>query len=255
MEIQKSLSALALIVLISGCGGGSGGEGAGSGSGGGTGGNEETPAELACGGTYTPFSVIQGTGNESPLVGQTVDITGVIHADFTGSERLDGFFVQSMDYLFDSESEASQGLFIYAPSVDEELPIGRRVVVRGEVSEGNMGTHLRNLEDLEVCDDTSDVIVTTLRFPVTESAMLERYENMAVRIENDMVVAGHHNLQRYGELYIASEMLWQPTETLAPGSQAQSQLDAFETRAIVLDDGSNEQNPDPVIYPTAEFEF
>jgi predicted extracellular nuclease len=76
------------------------------------------------------ISEIQGDGFESPYVGQYVQTTGIVTADFQGESKR-GFFLQ--DPNGDDNPATSDGIFIYDrwPYVD----VGDELLVKGYVSE------------------------------------------------------------------------------------------------------------------------
>jgi predicted extracellular nuclease len=59
---------------------------------------------------------------------------------------------------------------------------------------------------------------------------------------------------RYGEIVLATERQFQPTNLMAPGPDAVAEAEDQELSRIKVDDGRGSQNPDPAIHPNG-FEF
>jgi len=74
---------------------------------------------------------IQGSGNTSPLAGQTVTTTGIV----TGV-RSNGFFIQTPDAGADADPNTSEGVFVFTGSpVPAGAAVGNAVRVTGTVQE------------------------------------------------------------------------------------------------------------------------
>ena len=104
---------------------------------------EATPTPDAAGPALPPaypIAEIQGTGDESPLAGDTVRTTGRVTARYP-SGGLSGFYVQTGG---PDTAGASDAVFVYAPDLDAaDYPfIGASVEVAGEVSEFNGTTEI-----------------------------------------------------------------------------------------------------------------
>lgn len=115
------------------------------GSGGGT-----TPPEP----TITSIAEIQGTGESSPMSGQTVTTEGVVTAAYlTGG--LNGFHLQTggTGGPNDTTPGASDGLFVFGQNVDEStLAVGDSLRVTGRVSEFNGSTQIAPASAADVVD-------------------------------------------------------------------------------------------------------
>ena len=74
---------------------------------------------------------IQGSGNTSPLVGQSVTTTGIVTA-----LRSNGFFLQTPDATADADPNTSEGIFVFTSSAPPAAAaIGNSVNVTGTVAE------------------------------------------------------------------------------------------------------------------------
>ena len=135
---------------------------------------------------------VQGTGQRSPLLGQTVRIKGIVTADFQ-AVAAQGFYVQEQT---PSQTDASNGIFVFQgdrPTPD--VKVGDEVMVVGAVAEANDRTQL------DIDRAASSVIVNSsgnalpppieLRPPPLDAdarAYLERYEGMLVSVPRAIAV-------------------------------------------------------------------
>lgn len=79
-----------------------------------------------------PINMIQGSGNTSPLVGQSVTTDGIV----TAIRFNNGFFVQTEDALIDGDSNTSEGIFVFTSSAPPvAATVGNKVRVTGTVTE------------------------------------------------------------------------------------------------------------------------
>lgn len=249
MALKYGSVAALLAVLLTGCG--SSDDVIGGGDNGGDGGDGGGNTGLSCSATVVPITSIQGTAATSPKLGETVTVSGVVHAEFLGAKRLNGFFIQATKANFDDNAQGSQGLFIHHPA-QTTIRIGQEVVVRGVVQESNGNTQLGSIEAIAECKTGSPIVYTDIEFPIDSMATLERYEAMAVRLAGVQFVTDNSNLAVEGELLIATEVLRQPTEVVAPSSAANTYADRYQLMSIVLDDGSFVERPESVIFPPPE---
>ncbi|QSJ15508.1 ExeM/NucH family extracellular endonuclease [Nostoc sp. UHCC 0702] len=202
---------------------------------------------------------IQGSGATSPVVGQTVTIEAVVIGDFQASSGLNGFYVQ--EAVGDGDAATSDGIFIYAPnSID--VSVGQTVRLTGTVEENFNQTQLNNISGLSVVDSGA-IAPTAIDLPLTATTDLERYEGMLVTFPETLTVTDNYNLGRYGEVLLSSEeRLFTPTNFIDPSDIPSSQTENDENNVaavtaqqnannqnqILLDDGSNTQNPATVPY-------
>ncbi|MGW4424247.1 ExeM/NucH family extracellular endonuclease [Streptosporangium sp. NPDC004631] len=178
---------------------------------------------------------VQGSGDTSPLAGQTVRVEGVVTADLQETGRLGGFFLQ--DPTPDADPATSEGLFAFARSSVKDVGPGDRVVVTGKVVEFNGLTELSPVTAVDVCG-TGTVRSSRRSLPRAEGVTFEPVESMLVTFPERLTVSDHYNLGRYGEITVSSEgRLFQATDR--PGVDAA----ANERRSLLVDDGSTVENP------------
>jgi len=212
-----------------------------------------------CDSPATRVHTVQGTGISSPLlrpefrpkVGQEdIVVEAVIVGLFPGfPEGLGGFFVQEEDDDADDDPRTSEGLFVFDTANRPELRVGDRVRVRGRVSEFFGLTELSQVSNVVVCPPRGKASSSLIRLPVEDAAQWERWEGMRVSLDQPLVVTGHRNLGRFGEIEVAaSTRLEQATQRKEPGDPALELIALNARRRILLDDGSDAVRPDPIRY-------
>jgi predicted extracellular nuclease len=207
------------------------------------------PVSANCGGSATPIADIQGPGAPSPLAGQNVSIEAVVTADFGGTDGFGGFFVQQADPQRRNQPGVSEGLFVYAPKARAKA--GDLVHVTGKVEEKYGQKQLTLSGAIAVCANGQTVTPATLTLPVESANAFAAYEGMLVRLPQTLTVTDNYELGRYGSVLLSNGRLRTPTSVVPP-SQAQTQIDANARNRLILDDGSNKQNPASVPYPAPQ---
>jgi predicted extracellular nuclease len=201
----------------------------------------------------TPIYTIQGSGNTSPLVGQTVTTTGVV-TKLTNN----GFFLQ--DPTGDGDPLTSDGIFVFS-STAPTVTAGQYVRLTGLVTEFNVGsaanpdtlahrvTELTTITGLAVLGNGFSLTPALVTLPEGVNDELEHYEGMLVTLQGPLTVGQNFFQARYGQLTLsAGGRLETPTNRYRPGLQAQALADENARRRILLDDGRSTQNPNPTPY-------
>lgn len=199
-------------------------------------------AAADCGHAFTPISQVQGAGAQSPLVGSQVTVEGVVTADFSGRDRLSGFYLMSTPADADDDSATSEGLFVHltkktgARGTPAE---GQRVRLSGRVKEYHGLTELTAISALQDCGRSRQgPLRHSLVWPIDDP---ERLEGMRVAV-GALSVLSQRELARYGALGVAPERLFIPTQVLPPGPEAGA-IASRPARLLLLDDGSNKTFP------------
>ena len=194
---------------------------------------------------YTPIYDIQGSGATVALTG-TRTTQGVVVGDYEGpSPALRGFFIQ--DPAGDGNPATSDGIFVFEGSNANTVNVGDVVRVTGTAGE-NQGQSQISVGTIVNCG-TGSVTPTDVTFPVASPDFLERYEGMLVRLSQTMYVTEHFQLGRFGQVVLSSGgRLQQPTNVVAPGAPALALQDQNNLNKIILDDASQSQNPDPILF-------
>ncbi|WP_206486146.1 ExeM/NucH family extracellular endonuclease [Thalassotalea sp. G2M2-11] len=216
--------------------------------------DEQDPSEppvSALGQCYdqaTLIHEIQGETNISPLVDQSHVVEGVVSAVFSD---LNGFFMQEELTDQDDNSLTSEGIFVYHNQNTVSPNVGDVVRVIGAVSEHYGNTQVSATEDLLTCG--SDTLVASeLTLPLTDDSVLETVEGMLVVLSQTLTVVNNDSLSRYGEITVASERLYNPTQIASPGEAAMQVKADNKLKQLLIDDGRTVQNADSVPYPAPE---
>ena len=206
------------------------------------------PAAAMCGALATHLADVQGAGATSPLAGQNVEIEGVVTADYSGANGFNGFFVQQPDAQRRRLPGVSEGLFVYAPGVTARA--GDLVHLVGKVEEKYGQTQLTLATNgIASCASGHSVTPVDVTLPVADAKALSAYEGMLVRLPQTLTVSETYELGRYGSLLLSNGRLPLPTNEAPAANGAAAQAAANALNRIVLDDGSNQQNPGTVRYP------
>ncbi len=207
----------------------------------------------ACGDPATPIHVVQGSGLSSPLnLTQGVVIEGIVVGDYQASGQFGGFHLQEEDADADGDPFTSEGIFVFTST---SVTRGERVRVQGRVFEfssgGSLLTEISPVTAVQVCSSNNSVSPTVVSLPVDNLSDWEAYEGMLIEIEPDLTVTENFTLGRFGEVALSvNGRLKNPTAVTTPGISANALQDLNDRSRILLDDGNNQQNIDPTIYPT-----
>ncbi|MBP7227470.1 MAG: ExeM/NucH family extracellular endonuclease [Longilinea sp.] len=212
-----------------------------------------------CGATYTALHDIQGNGNTSPLAGNVVTTEGIVTADLQAASQWGGFFLQAIPDSEDSNPSTSEGIFAYGYLTDVNQ--GDRVRVTGTVVEytgsgssnaGKMAnmTELSNIT-VQICATGQTLPApTVVDLPNTADPAfsLEPYEGMLVTIPETLTVQQNYFQGRFGQLTLGAGGRIAQMNNITKGGGSLYDY----TRMIVLDDGSQYQNPNPMPYYAAD---
>jgi predicted extracellular nuclease len=192
---------------------------------------------------------IQGSGDASECVGDTVTIEGVVVGDYEGSSpALRGFYVQEEDQDADSDPATSEGIFVFHGNEDL-VAVGDLVQVTGEVAEFQGQTQLGFPDSLVVAGSGFSVTPTEISLPVTSADAFEAVEGMLVAAPQTLYVTEFFQLGRFGQVVVSSgDRLDQPTTVVEPGADANALQATNDLNRLIIDDGENGQNPDPIVF-------
>ncbi len=212
----------------------------GDNGGGDNGGGDDGETAGACGDPATLISAVQGTGDDSPLVGSSV----VIEAVVTG-RRDGGFFVQESIADEDSLASTSEGVFVFS---NEAVITGHQVRVLGSVTEYFGLTEINAVQDIVDCGEGTAVNQIQVSLPLAPAQTLEPYEGMLVSV-NDLLVTDINNIWRYGEIGLSNALKVQPTERFAPGTEGYDDTVAANSRNLIyVEDNSGASYPALISY-------
>lgn len=207
-----------------------------------------TTADQACGDDATPIHEAQGAGPTTPLSG-AISIEGIVVGDYQGTGQFGGYFVQEENADADGLPATSEGIFVFNAS--RPVSLGDKVRVRGNVGEFSGMTQLSSVTFALVCSvDNPAPDAADVNFPVAAIPDLEAFEGMRVSIDQELTVTETFTLFRFGEVSLSvGGRLANPTNVVDPGAPALALQDLNNRSRILLDDGDNTQNRDPVFYP------
>ena len=223
------------------------------GNGAGDGGEEPTDPglpDMACGNPASLISDIQGAGDVSPLAGENLVVEAVVTAAFNGDDGLGGFYIEAEADQRDSNPNTSEGLFVYAPG--ESVTVGQRLRIAGEVTEFGNLTELTNVTNLADCGTATLPAPVSITLPWASAGAPEAFESMRVQFDEPLTVNDNYDLARYGSLTLGSGRHFIPTSIAEPGEDAAIVEELNTLDRLILDDGSNRQNPAVVPYPSPE---
>ena len=207
------------------------------------------PPVIPCGTGDVFIHEVQGAEAASPCEGATVTIEGVVVGDYEGPRpALRGFYLQEEDADQDGDPLTSEGIFVFHGNVDA-VNVGDLVRVTGEVDEFQGQTQLRFPDALDVVGSGFSVTPTEIRLPLASADALEAVEGMLVVAPQTLYVTEMFQLGRFGQVVVSSgDRLYQPTDIAAPGAAAAAVQAANDLNRLILDDGENSQNPDPIVF-------
>lgn len=207
-----------------------------------------------CGAPATPIHQVQGTGNRSPLIGDTLTVEGIVVGDFQSGDgdrfgtNLGGYFVQEEDHDADGDPRTSEGIYVADSRTDVRL--GDLVRVTGTVLESGFITQIGRPSDVVICEsDQTLPSPAVVEFPLESVDALEAYEGMLVTFPQELVISEYFNYDRFGEIVLAwpgvdGQRVYQPTHEFAfDDRRAEQAMADMPLIRITLDDGITDQNP------------
>jgi predicted extracellular nuclease len=203
--------------------------------------------------SVTPIYDIQGSSlgvsSVSPLNGQPVVTEGIVTAKLPG---ISGFYLQ--DQVGDGNPFTSDGIFVFGSAALASVNVGDKIRLNANVTEFNTVTQLVSPSNIQVLSTGNQVIPVDIRLPENTEGDLEAYEGMLVRIISPMTASQNFFQGRYGQVTLSAEgRLTKPTNIYRPNTtEAIALTDENARRRIILDDGSNAQNPNPIPFIGAE---
>lgn len=201
-------------------------------------------ATAACNNAFTAIPDIQGTADSSPLQGQQLTTQGVVTAVVYPGSSAAGIVLRAVER---ADNAGADSLFIADNEAAAVYQAGQLLQVSGTVAEINQLTALAQISDIKVCGETAAPAPVTLQLPLAEQQNWEQLEGALLRFEQTLTVNDTYGLGRYGEITLADTRLMTATEVMTPGKDAVA-LSAVQQQRhmLVLDDGSYQQNPDPL---------
>ena len=200
-----------------------------------------------CDQDFTPIPAIQGSGASVAITG-AVTTEGVVVADYEGpSPALRGFYLQ--DPAGDGDPATSDGIFVFNGSNLNSVALGDLVRITGTAGE-NQGQSQVSVSSTNILNcGTGTVTPTDVTLPVASATHLERYEGMLTTFPQTLFVTEHFQLGRFGQVVVSSGgRLQQPTNVVDPGPAALALQAENNLNRLIVDDTTQAQNPDPIIF-------
>lgn len=196
---------------------------------------------------------VQGTGERSPHLGETVTAQGIVTAAVDGGRH--GWYLQDGG---DGDPSSSDAIFIEADGASgPPIAVGQSLRIRGTVAELDAGRGtLTALRSILVAPLTTAIDAPHAVRIGTPPADWERLEGMRVRIAAPLTIAGTHRLEKYGELVVNfGERLRTPSDAVAPGDATRAFAVDNARRTLRVDDGSTAERPETVWFLPKEIDL
>lgn len=199
----------------------------------------------ACQLPYTPIYSIQGSGLTVAIQG-SVTTQGVVVGDYEGaSPALRGFFLQDLNG--DGAPTTSDGIFIFESNNANSVNLGDVIRVTGIAGENQGQSQITSNSIVNCGSGSVDPVDVTLPFASANTP--EQYEGMLVRFPQTLTVTEMYQLGRFDEVLLSSNgRLKQPTNVTTPGDAALALQEQNNLNQILVDDASQVQNPDPILF-------
>ncbi|WP_337842961.1 ExeM/NucH family extracellular endonuclease [Rheinheimera sp.] len=193
------------------------------------------------------ISQIQGTGKQSPLLGQPVQTAGVVSAVLYPNSKDAAVLVHSLTP--DTNPGSSEALLLADSKLAATVKAGQQLQLTAVVAERHGMTALERVQ-ATVCGEQRLPAAQSFQLPVNSKADWEAVEGMLLSFPQALIVNDSYPLARYGEILLADKRLWVATELMPAGKDAKAFEQQQRFSEIWLDDGLSQQNPDPIRYPT-----
>ena len=212
------------------------------------GGDDPEPVDLGiCTDAATFIHEVQGNGAESPMVGQSVIVEGVVTAVFQSPNQIGGFFMQEEDGDADADATTSEGIFVFNTS--NLVTLNSVVRVQGNIDEFFGLTQMKDVTGLLDCGTAVSPTASSLTLPLTSLGEYEQVEGMSVFFSQPLTVTEYFNLDRFGQITLSDERTYQFTHNSLPDETGYAaHLANKPLNQIMLDDGSSSQNPEIISY-------
>ena len=212
----------------------------------------------------TLVSAIQGSGDASPLVGQTVVIEAIVSGDFQNgdadeSRNLGGFFVMEEVADRDGDAATSEGLFIYEGSGGTALDVseGDRVRVLGTVVERFGKTALEVTEvRVEEAGAVEDVLTLAVLTDLPDVEGREALESMLLTIAEPLTFSESFDYEDFQQAtFTSGGPVYQYTQLSDPDPAGYAAYQAeVADRSILIEDGTGGRRGDfdPILEPDGD---
>lgn len=192
----------------------------------------------------TPIAAVQGTGDATPILGQTVTVEGVVTGYYGQPSNYRGLYLQtagSGGAAADATPGASDGVFVYFNAANPAVAVGDLIQVTGVAGENGSQTQVSATTPAAFTIVTAGVGVPEAT-PLPDTAVgaaREALEGMLVQPTGTYTLASTHELYNFGSLWLtAGPAAVVPTEVADAGSPEAVAIAADNlARRLVVDDG------------------
>lgn len=200
----------------------------------------------SCQRPYVEINKLQGATAESPVVGQTVETRGLVLATLYADSKTPQLLLQSLQP--DLNDQTAEAILVTDSVLAQKTAPGTILHLRGTVREINGMTALTNTDNsfAATCGKTTAPEPVPVKLPRQTNDSWERLEGMWLSFPQPLIVNDTYTLARFGEVLVADKRLRVATEIEQPGKTASQFEAAQQLSELMLDDGSQIQNPDPV---------
>lgn len=201
-----------------------------------------------CDSQFTSVSQIQGQSLQSPLVGKTLTTQGVIQAVIYPDSKQPKILLGSL--TADADVTTAEAVLIPDQEMARLAKVGQHWQLTGTVREIDGMTALTNPSVSKLCGERSIHTANLVKLPMQKLEQWEQYEGMLLSFPQSLVVNDSYTLARFGELLLADKRLMVSTEVKKPGAEAATFEQQQQLGEIIIDDGKQAQNVEPVRFPT-----
>eukprot|EP00659_Diplonema_papillatum_P005921 gene5921-9068_t len=188
-----------------------------------------TPPSSLCGASADFIHAVRNGPNPSA---SSVVVEGIV----MGFAE-DGMFVQEEVEDVDSNDSTSEGIFVSGSDLPSSYSVGTVVRLTGRVGATTRRVSF-TIESAEICPANSKTIPSAT--PVATTDSLSGFEHMLVVVTNQLVVADNYPSWSTGQLVLAPEVLYTPTDVEAPLSLAGEELKTSNDAAqFIVEDASS----------------
>lgn len=202
----------------------------------------------SCDTDFTPISQIQGQNASSPLAGKTLTTQGIIQAVLYADSKQPKVLLGSLHA--DSDLKTAETILIPDHEMARLVKVGQHWQLTGTVREVDDMTALTNLSASKLCGEQKLQAATAVELPLQSKEQWEQFEGMLLTFPQTLVVNDSYTLARFGELMLADKRLMVATEVKQPGKAASDFEQQQKLSELIIDDGNQRQNVEPVRFPT-----
>lgn len=200
---------------------------------------------------------IQGNGTASPHKGENVTIEGVLTGFYTkGKTSPFGFWLQEPAEREDSNDLTSEGIFVNATQIREQVKQNDLVQVNGTVKEYYGETQIGSVEGCQIIKaaDSHNFTVSTPKIPserAFQSKEMERNEGMAVQVDGVITRSYSYDYDAWrNNMVLAKSLQFNPTQQTRPTSDELETLTKTNSaNRIVVEESGARTNGEISYYP------